>query len=56
MSMLDYEIYVYQVWYYDGLTWKKHEEDSEEKAVEYVNQNKDEWKNWRLLRLEVADM
>ena len=54
--MLDYVVLVYEVWYYDGLAWKMHTEGTEEKAIEYIEQNKADWENWRLHKIEVADI
>lgn len=54
--MLDYEGIQYKIEYVDFWNDRKHTKtvDTEEEAIEFIKDNRDGWKNYRLLKTTYA--
>lgn len=52
--MLDYEVYYYNVQWWEDDAFAELHFDTEENAVEFIKANRNKWSDYRLLRIQTA--
>ena len=52
--MLDYEIIYYRVRWYDGMVFREARYDCEEVAIAFIKENRGEWVEYSLTKVEKA--
>jgi hypothetical protein len=53
-KMLDYEVYYYEVQWYEDDSFSNLHFETEESAVDFIKKNRDEWTEYKLLRIQTA--